>query len=59
MKRIEVEVTKKKKRVEVEALVRKKIDDKAITNVEIALEKIQICKCKAALSASNLLSKKK
>ncbi len=58
-KRVEAEVAKERKRVEAEALARKKIDDKAVKNVEAALEKVQISKRKAALSASNSLPKKK
>ncbi len=58
-KRVEAEVAKERKRVEAEALDRKKIDDKAVKNVEAALEKAQISKCKAALLASNSLPKKK
>ena len=42
-----------------EAAKKKKLDDKAAKNVQTALEKTQISKCKTALSASNLLPKKK
>lgn len=57
-KKVEVEVAKERKRVEAKALARKKIDDKAIKDIEAALEKAQISKCKAALSAFNLLLKR-
>lgn len=58
-KRVEAEVVKERKKVEAKALAGKKIEDTAAKNVEVALKKAQISKYKAALSASNLLPKKK
>lgn len=54
-----VKIAKEKKRVETKTLAWKKIDYKAVKNIEIVLEKIQISKHKAVLLASNLFSKKK
>lgn len=57
-KKIAAKAAKKKKSVKAKALARKKIDHKATKNIETALKKDLINKCKAALLARNLLLKK-
>lgn len=52
-------MTKKKKRVKVEVLVQKKIEDKVTKNIEIVLKKAQISKYKVIFLNFNLPSKKK
>lgn len=50
---------KERKRVKVEEVFRKKLEDKIAKNVETALEKVQSAKQKMALSSNNPGPKKK
>lgn len=58
-KRVELKAAIKEKRVKLEVAKKKKLNNKAIKNMQTILENIQTSKYKAALLVNNLLLRKK